>query len=203
MRHQSVITLSRKPGLSRVDTSTRHRNRHTPAGFGHEPRPSQVSPYRERLREKQQLCLLYRINDRQLRAALQEAVRRGGPPGPALLESLETRLDATVWRSGLARTIHQARQFVLHGHIQLNGQRVERPGQLVQPGDTVTVTTRSRAIPAFRMLSDEPAPAAAVTTPPHLEVRHHDLAVIVSRRPRRCEIPVACDEQLVVEYLAR
>ncbi|SNQ49976.1 30S ribosomal protein S4 [Frankia canadensis] len=201
MRHKPVVKLSRSLGLPLSDKAVRYYERRPfPPGV-HGQRRVTMTPYKERLREKQRLRFQYHISEKQLRAAFTQATRSAGRTGHALLEDLETRLDATVWRSGLAKTIYQARQFVSHGHIHVNGRGVDRPGRRVQPGDVISVAPRSRSTPPFRLIADGPAPTAS--TPPYLKVHQRELTVITERRPRRPEIPIVCDEQLVVEYYAR
>ncbi|WP_242424067.1 30S ribosomal protein S4, partial [Frankia sp. EI5c] len=152
-------------------------------------------------REKQRLRFQYHISEKQLQRAFDQADRGSGRTGHLLIEDLETRLDAVVLRAGFAKTIYQARQFVSHRHIQVNGDRVDRPGFRVQPGDVVTVTTRSRTMAPFRIVA-ETQPTGA-PPPTYLQVDRGALLAVLNRRPTRPEIPVTCDEQLVVEYYAR
>ncbi|CAO5230230.1 30S ribosomal protein S4 [Frankia sp. AgKG'84/4] len=201
MRHKPVVKLSRSLGLPLTEKAVRHYERRPfPPGV-HGQRRVTMTPYKERLREKQRLRFQYHVSEKQLRAAFAAAARGSGRTGHTLIEDLECRLDATVWRSGLAKTIYQARQFVSHGHIHVNGERVDRPGQRLQPGDVVSVAPRSREMSLFRLVAQGPDPAT--DPPPYLEVYRRQLTVVADRRPQRTEIPVVCDEQLVVEYYAR
>lgn len=109
------------------------------------------------------------------------------------------RLDATVLRAGFAHTIYQARQVVSHQHVTVNGRRVDRPSHQVQPYDVVEITERSRTKPPFQAA----ASGAHATAPTYLEVSLPDLRCVVVRRPRRDEVPVVCEEQLVVEHYSR
>ncbi|WP_076832243.1 MULTISPECIES: 30S ribosomal protein S4 [unclassified Frankia] len=201
MRHKPVAKLSRSIGMPLTDKAARYfENRPYPPGPHGRGRKT-MSPYKERLREKQRLRFQYHISEKQLRRAFDEADRGTGRTGHLLIEDLETRLDAVVLRAGFAKTIYQARQFVSHRHIQVNGARVDRPGFRVQPGDVITVTTRSRTMAPFRIVA-ETQPAGA-PPPAYLDVDRGALVAVLSRRPSRPEIPVVCDEQLVVEYYAR
>jgi small subunit ribosomal protein S4 len=159
------------------------------------------SDYALRLREKQRLKAQYDLRETPLRRAFDRARRTGGKTGEALIVALETRLDAVVLRSGLARTIYQARQFVSHGHVTLNGLKVDRPSHEVRPGDVVSVRERSRTkAPFLASAAGAHAPAAAA---PYLDVSLSTLTARLTRKPERREIPVLCDEQLVVEHYSR
>src|SRR6202008_1082847 len=105
------------------------------------------SEYRRRLDEKQKLRWNYGVSERQLRTYFEQAARSGGVTGEELLALLERGLDNVVFRLGFASTIPAARQLVSHGHVRVNGARVDRPGYLVRPGHTVTLSERGRAIP--------------------------------------------------------
>ncbi|WP_456936129.1 30S ribosomal protein S4 [Geodermatophilus sp. SYSU D00684] len=104
-----------------------------------------------------------------------------------------------VLRAGFARTIYQARQFVTHRHVLVNGRRVDRPSYRLRPGDWISIAERSRTREPFQVA----AAGAHATAPAYLEVRLADLAARVERVPAREEVPVVCEEQLVVEYYSR
>ena len=132
-------------------------------------------------------------------AAFDRGRRAGGKTGEALIQDPESRLDATVLRAGFARTIYQARQFVTHQHVLVNGTRVDRPSYRLQPGDFVQIAERSRTKEPFVVA----ASGAHATPPAYLEVRPADLIARVERVPDRDEVPVVCEEQLVVEHYSR
>ena len=161
----------------------------------------QTSDYKTRLLEKQRLRAQYDISETQLRRAFENAHAHTGKTGEVLIADLETRLDAMVLRSGLARTIYQARQMVTHQHLEVNGSRVDRPSYRVQPGDVVAVADRSKMKKNFQVAAA--GANAAEVIPPYLQVNHGDLKFRLERTPARSEIPVVCDEQLVVEYYSR
>ena len=104
----------------------------------------QNSDYKVRLLEKQRLRAQYDVSERQLVRAYERAAKTQGKTGEALVIELERRLDALVLRSGIARTIYQARQMVVHGHIEVNGGKVDKPSFRVKPDDVVMVRERSR-----------------------------------------------------------
>ncbi|MFI5933457.1 30S ribosomal protein S4 [Actinoplanes sp. NPDC051494] len=160
-----------------------------------------ASDYQVRLLEKQRLRHQYNISETQMRAAYDEAHRREGKTGENLVAFLESRLDATVQRAGLARTIYQARQLVAHGHFTVDGKKVDRPSYRLKPGQVVEVRESSRQKPPFQIA----ATGAHLDGPtaPYLSTVVEDLRTTVIRKALRSEVPVVCDEQLVVEFYAR
>jgi small subunit ribosomal protein S4 len=160
-----------------------------------------VSDYALRLKEKQRLRYQYNVSETQLRRAFERALRKDGKTGELLVTELERRLDALVLRAGFARTIYQARQAVTHRHITVNGRRVDKPSFQVAVGDVVAVAERSRTKPPFQVAAagahklEHSAPYLTVDLP---ELRFELIAL-----PRRAEVPVVCEEQLVVEFYSR
>ncbi|MFC5745125.1 30S ribosomal protein S4 [Actinomadura rugatobispora] len=209
------VRLSRALGIPLTPKSVKYfEARPYPPGMHGRGRKNE-SDYKIRLREKQRLRAQYNIREAQLRNAFDKASKVEGKTGEVLLIDLERRLDALVLRSGLARTIYQARQFVVHRHVLVNGRRVDRPSYRLRPGDVITIAERSRAMEPFLVaaagahapeklqFSSNPAHHPHQPIPPYLEVRHDALAARLVRLPERREIPVICDEQLVVEHYSR
>jgi len=159
------------------------------------------SDYQVRLLEKQRLRHQYNISEVQMRAAYDAAHQAEGKTGENMVTLLERRLDATVFRAGLARTIYQARQLVVHGHFTVDGKKVDRPGYKLKPGQVIEVRESSRQKPPFQIA----ATGAHLDGPtaPYLSTVLEELRTTVIRVPQRTEVPVLCDEQLVVEYYAR
>ena len=158
--------------------------------------------YALQLKEKQRLRAQYNVSETQMRRTFAAAKRRTeGKTGSNLVSLLERRLDAIVLRSGIAKTIYQARQMVVHRHITVNGRRVDRPSYLVSVGDVVSVVERSRSKTPF-LVAAEGANAPA-TTPAYLSVNLAELTVELLAEPSRTLVPVICDEQLVVEFYSR
>jgi small subunit ribosomal protein S4 len=160
-----------------------------------------ASDYQVRLLEKQRLRHQYNISEKQMRRAYDDAHRGEGKTGETMVTLLERRLDATVHRAGLARTIYQARQLVAHGHFLVDGHKVDRPSYRLVPGQVIEVRERSRQKPPFVIAAggahlDGP-------TAPYLSTALEELRTTMVREPQRSEIPVLCDEQLVVEFYAR
>ncbi|QSB06113.1 30S ribosomal protein S4 [Natronoglycomyces albus] len=173
-----------------------------PPGQHGRNRPGKASDYKIRLMEKQRLRDQYNINERQMRRAFDEATRKPGKTGEILVSLLERRLDAFVLRSGFARTIYQARQFVSHQHFQVNGQRVNIPSYRLKPGDFVQVVPASRQKPPF-MYAMTGGWAGDGQTPKYIEAHLEGLISRLVDYPQRADIPVICEEQLVVEYYSR
>jgi small subunit ribosomal protein S4 len=201
MATRPKVRISRALGIPLTPKSIRYFERRPYPPGVHGRRRRNPSNYRLRLLEKQRLRHQYDIRERQLRRILHEAVRRPGKTGENLIELLERRLDSVVLRSGFARTIYQARQMVTHGHIAVDGQRVTAPSYRVAPGQTVEVRQASRDKPPFQLAAAGAHAPAAV--PPYLEVQLPQLRTTLTREPQRPEIPVICDETMVVEYYSR
>lgn len=198
---RSKVRLSRALGIPLTPKASRvmeHRP-HRPGqhGRGRE----KVSDYKLRLVEKQRLRAQYALGERQLRRAFNQAVRSREPTGEALVVNLERRLDSLVLRAGFARTIWQARQSVSHGHVRVDGSRVDKPSYRVRPGQVIDIAPGARRlVPYQAAAAGEYAPA---TVPDYLDVDLGALRAELIRLPQRREIPVLCQEQLVVEFYAR
>jgi small subunit ribosomal protein S4 len=199
-RTRSKVRLSRALGIPLTPKSARHLERRPYPPGEHGRARKRASDYKTRLLEKQRLRAQYDLSEAQLRLALERASRSGGSTGEALLVDLETRLDALVLRAGFSRTIYQARQAVSHGHVTVNGRRVDRPSFHARPGDVIEVAVASRSKSPFVIAA---AGQYAATAPPYLEVGADALKARLVRLPARAEIPVVCDERLVVEFYSR
>jgi len=201
MQSRPKIKRSRALGIPLTPKSVAYFERRPfPPGV-HGRARKKTSDYKLRLLEKQRLKAQYHLSETSLRRAFREAVRREGRTGDLLIADLETRLDALVLRAGFARTIYQARQFVVHRHIAVNGRRADRPSFRVRPGDVVGVVERSRRLAPF--LAAAAGAHAPATERPYLSVNRADLTAALIRPPRRTEVPVVCDEQLIVEHYSR
>jgi len=162
----------------------------------HTERPRRQSDYAKQLREKQMVKRMYGLRERQFRRMYRMAERSRGQTGQTLLSLLERRLDNVVYRLGFARTRPQARQFVSHGHVLVDGRRVNIPSYLVQPGQMVSLDTSIRSMPDVEDLAEY-----------HPEVpgwlERMDGAGQVLRVPDRQEIDPDIEEQLIVEFYSR
>ncbi|MGW0505997.1 30S ribosomal protein S4 [Micromonospora sp. NPDC003241] len=195
------IKRSRRLGIPLTPKCVRYFERRPYPPGVHGRARTKESDYKVRLLEKQRLKAQYDLREKQLRLAFERAVGRPGKTGEELVVDLETRLDALVLRAGLARTIYQARQAVTHGHVNVNGRRVDRPSARLRPGDVIAVREGSRAKTPFVVAAA--GAHAPERTAPYLDVDLAGLTARLIRLPQRAEVPVLCDEQLVVEYYSR
>ena len=202
-RTRSKTRLSRALGIALTPKAAKYLEKrpYAPGEHGRTKR-KQDSDYAVRLREKQRLRAQYGIREKQLKIAYVEAKRTAGQTGENLVELLEMRLDALVLRAGFARTITQARQFVVHRHILVDGQLVDRPSFRVKPGQLVHVKARSEGTEPFQVAAAGGHVDVLPKVPGYLEVELDKLHARLLRRPKRAEVPVTGDVQLVVEYYA-
>lgn len=203
-RARRKVRLSRSLGLALTPKAEKYMERR-PYGPGQHgrARKKQDSDYAVRLREKQRLRAQYGIRESQMARYFEDAKRSSGDTGENLVEFLEMRLDALVLRSGIARTIAQARQLVVHRHIVVDGQRVDRPSFRVAEGQLVAVHERSETMVPFQIAAAGAHRDVLPAAPAYLDVKLEALQARLVRRPKRSEVPVTCEENLVVEYYAR
>jgi small subunit ribosomal protein S4 len=203
-RTRRQVRLSRSLGVALTPKAVRYfEKRPYPPGEHGRARRRTESDYAVRLKEKQRLRAQYGIREAQLRRSFEEARREPGLTGEALVELLEMRLDALVLRAGFARTIAQARQAVVHRHILVDGKLVDRPSFRVRPGQVVQVKPKSQATTPFQVAAAGAHRDVLPQVPPYLDVALEKLRAELVRRPKRDEVPVTCEVQLVVEYYAR
>jgi small subunit ribosomal protein S4 len=182
------------PGLSAKKTERRP---YPPGQHGQARR--KLSEYGLRLREKQKVRANYGVGERQLRRVMTEARASSGVTGSKLIELLERRLDNVVFRSGFARTIPSARQLVCHGHVLVDGKRVDIASYRVSPGQTIS----------FREKSQKIAPVEAGLTrtdllpPAWLEINKEGRSSKMTIVPDETSVPFALQVQLVIEYYSQ
>lgn len=162
-------------------------------------RSGRRSDYGIQLDEKQKLSFIYNIRERQMRNYYLKAAQQPGATGPNLLILLERRLDNLVYRAGFAATIWAARQLVVHGHILVNGARLDLPSYSVRPGDVISIHERMQKNPHIV----EWIESSAGVVPGFLSVDFDKFSATFLRLPERKEIQVQVDEQLVVEFYNR
>jgi small subunit ribosomal protein S4 len=161
-----------------------------------------LSEYAVRLREKQKVRRIYGILERQFRGYYQAATRRKGRTGEEMLGLLERRLDNTIHRSGFASSRAEARQLVRHGHVKINGKRLDIPSYVVRVGDVVTLTDGARAfkhVQASIAAADKRNPAAWL----EIDKANFTATVKAGGPPREDLNEPEIREQLVVEYYSR
>ena len=203
-RSRRQVRLSRALGIPLTPKAVRYfeRRPYGPGEHGRARRRAE-SDYAVRLKEKQRLRAQYGIREAQLQRVFKEARREKGLTGESLVELLEMRLDALVLRSGFARTIAQARQVVVHRHLLVDGKIVDRPSYRVRPGQVVQVKPRSQASPQFHVAAQGAHRDVLPQVPDYLDVYLEKLRFTLVRRPKRAEVPVICDVQMVVEHYSR
>jgi small subunit ribosomal protein S4 len=163
-------------------------------------RPGQASDYKRQLIEKQKMRFTYGITEKQLRRYVDEAIAKSTQPIPHLMERLESRLDNTVYRLGLAKTRRFARQIVSHGHIFVNGKRLDIPSHKVRVGDVVTVREGSKQTGLFTLLADTHESASV---PAWLSIDIKKLEAKVTGVPVYNPAETLFDPEQVMEYYSR
>jgi small subunit ribosomal protein S4 len=163
-------------------------------------RRSQIIGYGMQLREKQKVKRIYGVMERQFRNYFKQAARSKGITGELLLQFLERRLDNIVYRLGFAASRNQARQFVRHGHIFVNGKRVNIPSFLVKKGDEVSIKPKSRKN-VFVLSSLEEVVGRGV--PDWLHLVPQEFMGQVLELPKRENISIPIEEQLIVELYSK
>ncbi|MEU6998247.1 30S ribosomal protein S4 [Nonomuraea sp. NPDC046570] len=197
------VRLSRRAGVPLTRKAVRYfeQRPYPPGEHGRKTNRRTTGDYGLRLMEKQKLRWYYDVAERQLRRYWDLAVRREGASGAELVAILETRLASLVLRAGLAPSIYAARQYVTHGHITVDGRKVDIPSYLVKPGQVIAVRQRSRAMQPFVAAAE--GVYADERTAAYLSVDHADLRFTLLSHPTREQIAVPVDEQLVVEFYSR
>ncbi len=158
------------------------------------------SEFKLQLREKQKVKRMYGLLERQFRLMFHKADSTKGVTGTTLLQSLEGRLDNMVHRAGFAASRKEGRQFVSHGHILVNGHRVNIPSYQVKPGDVITVQPKSQKNPR---INESLVAAEARKIPDWLELDRSNFQVRVKALPTRDQITHPIKEQLIVELYSK
>ncbi len=166
----------------------------------HGQRSARRSDYATQLREKQKVRRQYGVLERQFRKIYAEADRRKGITGETLLQLLESRLDAIVYRMGFGASRSEARQVVRHNGILVNGKRVNIPSYLVRPGDTVEVAEKAKSQLRVKAAAEA---AESRGIPEWLEVDAKGLKGKFKALPQRSELPASINEHLVVELYSK
>ena len=163
-------------------------------------RRRKASQYSRQLREKQKVKRIYGLTEGQFRNTFKRVVHEEGMTGTNLLVALETRLDNVVYRMGFAASRKAARQLVRHGHLEINGRCVDIPSYQVKPGEEVRVAKGSRelaVVAASLELASRGQPVSWIAVDRAARVGR------VTERPTRDAIPIAADEQLIVELYSK
>lgn len=163
-------------------------------------RRRKASEYAKQLREKQKVKRIYGLSERQFRNIFERVLKEPGVTGEALLVALESRLDNLVYRMGFAASRRQARQLVRHRHILVNGRTVDVPSYRVQLGDEVTVAEQSRELVLIKAAQEQFGRTQPLSW---IQVDAAKASGRMTERPTRDAIPIAAQEQLIVELYSK
>ena len=189
---------SRKLGFSTLENGKELARRPYAPGIHGTSRRRKLSEYGIQLEEKQKVRFMYGLNEKQFAKTFKRATKMAGITGENLLQLLETRLDNVVYRMGMATTRRAARQVVNHGHITVNGIKVDIPSYTVKPGDVIAVKEQSLDHPAIKA-----AVEATLNRPAYVEFDANKLTGKYLRFPDRSELNPDINEALIVEYYNR
>jgi small subunit ribosomal protein S4 len=201
-RAGSKYKINRRLGVNLWGRSKSPLNRRDYGPGQHGQRRKKPSDFGTQLMAKQKLKGYYgNIGERQFRRLYEEASRRRGDTGERLIELLERRLDAVVYRMKFVPTVFAARQFVNHGHIQVNGKRVNIGSYLVKDGDNIEVKDKSKLM----ALVLEAVKSTERDVPDYLQVDHDKMKGTFVRAPKLADVPypVSMEPNLVVEFYSR
>ena len=203
---ESVCRLCRREGAKLYLKGTRcyskkcaFERRPSPPGQ-HGVRRRKVGDYGLQLREKQKVRRVYGVLERQFRIYFDRAEARPGVTGESLLRTLELRLDNVVYRMGFASSRAQARQLVGHGHFAINGVATNIPSYQLKPGDRIEVRETRKGREPFKLAKET---LRSHQAPEWLSIDAAKLSGSVADLPRRDQMPLDLNEQLVVEYYSR
>ncbi|HUJ08379.1 MAG TPA: 30S ribosomal protein S4 [Streptosporangiaceae bacterium] len=170
-----------------------------PPGEHGRNRPKE-SEYLQQVREKQKARRIYGILEKQFGNYYKEATKTRGKTGEALLQILESRLDNVIYRAGFAKSRDMARQVVRHGHVLVNGRKVDIPSYRVSESDIVEIAPKSRELTPFVVARAE---AGERPVPAWLEVIPDKMRILIHTLPSRAQIDTLVQEQLIVEYYSK
>ena len=194
----SVYKKSRRLGFSTLENGKELAKRPYAPGIHGNDRRKKVSEYGIQLQEKQKVRFMYGLNEKQFRKTFEEAGKMKGVHGENFLRLLESRLDNLVYRLGFATTRRGARQLVNHGHITVNGKKVDIPSYRVKPGDVIAVKEQSKQHPMIK--------ASLEAIHNRVEFVTYDEAKMAGtyvRYPERSELNADINESLIVEFYNR
>jgi len=176
------------------------RKKYRPGQHGNSKRRRQKSEYALQLLEKQKAKYTYGVLERQFRNIFEKATSKSGVTGTVLLQLLESRLDNTIYRLGIAKTRRSARQLVSHKHVLVNGELAYVPSHQLKPGDLVSVRGKSQAI---ELIHDNVAAKSDIRKFPWLEWNPDRMEGKFLTYPEREDIPERINEQLIVELYSK
>jgi small subunit ribosomal protein S4 len=189
------VKLSRRVGVPIVDVPKHTAKRQLTTPGVHGFRGRRLKDYGIRQNEKQKLRYHYSVLERQFRRYVGEASRGKGNTGEALLQLLEERLDNVVRRAGFTRTVWASRQMVVHGHVTVNGKKVDRPSYPIKPGDAIGLRPRDHKLARENMES-----MAGHVVPGWMDVNPAELTARILARPTPDQVPFDVNTNLIVEF---
>ncbi|MBN2753310.1 MAG: 30S ribosomal protein S4 [Candidatus Goldbacteria bacterium] len=170
-------------------------------GQHHDTQRRKISEYGKQLREKQKVKRIYGVLERQFRKYFEEANRRQGETGENLLKILEKRLDNTMHKAGFAQSRREARQLVNHGHVLVNGKRVDIASYQVKAGDKLTLDEKALSLNAVK--NSLAIALKKRNVPTWIETNHEAKTAVVKNDPARTDINLPVQEQLIVELYSK
>jgi small subunit ribosomal protein S4 len=182
-----------------TDKCAFERRSYAPGQHG-QKRSGKYSDYRIQLREKQKVKRIYGLLEKQFRLAYERAEKQKGMTGTNLLVNLERRLDNVVFRAGFASSRIQARQLVRHGHITVDGQKVDIPSYLVKPNQVVALKEKSKELAVVKEALET---VVRRGVPKWLELNKEKMAVTIRSMPTREDITIPVQENLIVELYSK
>jgi small subunit ribosomal protein S4 len=189
---------SRRLGISLSGTGKELNKRPYAPGQHGPGQRKKLSEYGTQLQEKQKLRLMYGMNEKPFRNLFERAGKMPGIHGENFMILLESRLDNVVYRLGLARTRRQSRQLVVHGHITVNGKKVDRPAYEIKAGDAIGLRQKSSNLTIIGEALEGRA-----SLPEHLSLDKDKMEGIFIRSPKRSELPGEINETMIVEFYSR
>ncbi len=197
----SITKVSRRLGIALSQKAEKYLERRPYAPGEHgQSRKGKVSEYALQLREKQKMKFLYGILEKQFRTYYRKAVSQRGVTGDNLVKLLERRFDNVVYRSGFSPSRAGARQLVTHGHMLINGKKVNIPSYLVTPGDLIEFRPKSRTLDA---VADSLNRASDARIPAWIQVDKANRKAVFLAVPEREAVQEPYNEQLVVELYSK
>ena len=195
-RFRKIRSLGALPGLTRKEP----RNQNAPGEAGGRWRRRRSSTYRLQLVEKQKIRFNYGLSEKKLRMYFRKAATMKGETGHNLLQLIERRLDNVVARSGFVRSIPAARQLVGHGHVTVNGRRVDISSYSLKVSDVVSLKEKSRNL---KVVEENITEGSGIGVPAFLDVDPAKRRVIMKALPSREDVPLEVDERMVVEFYSK
>ena len=191
-----IYKKSRHLGFSLLENGKELAKRpYGPGQHGNDRKRGKASEYKLQLMEKQKVRLMYGVNEKQFKLTFNKAAKMKGIQGENFLKLLESRLDNIVYRMGLGATRKAARQIVNHGHITVNGKKVDIPSYQVKPGDVIAVKEASKDHKAMLESLEK-----ANKTPEYVEFDKKKMQGTYLRYPQRSELPADIKESMIVEF---